>query len=880
MARQSCDDGQVFGLNQGDLPFAAFWFAGYGQGAAIAFEPTRSNCLGCACCHDSGASCGAQVNGFNPTGAWKLSAQGAQDGFVSAHAKVFALGSYKRLIMPMDYTARMILPVLAFATGIACVQLLPALPPSWLWWLMVVAGGTVAFYGRRLGWTWIVAAVLLGAAWAGIWAQQRLADGLPTALEGQDIVVSGTIASLPQPIERGWRFEFAVDQPATVPPKISLAWYSSGQRGERLAIPALQAGQHWQLTVRLKRPHGNANPYGFDYEAWLFERGIRATGYVRPRGEQHLLGMAGWPPGIWVEQGREAIRTRFAATLQDAPYVGVLVALAMGDQQAVTRSQWDVFARTGVTHLISISGLHVTLLAGLAYALVNFLWRRSWRLMLHVPAQRAATVAGLVAAFAYCLLAGFAVPAQRTLYMLAVVALALWSGRHIAARHVLSLALLLVLILDPWAVLAAGFWLSFGAVALLFYIGHGRLGQLHWLRAWGAAQWAMTIGLLPILLMLFQQFSLVSPLANAVAIPLVSFVITPLVLLATVPGLEFFLLPAHALFALLMQMLESFAALPWAVWQQQVPDTLALISGLAGTLWLLLPRGMPARWLGGVCLLPMFLLPAARPVAGELKVTTLDVGQGLAVHVQTASHDLLFDAGPAFSEEANSGNRIILPYLRALGVSHLDGLIITHADNDHAGGAEAVVEGVPVDWLLTSVPFEHKLSALPVAQQPCVAGTAWEWDGVHFRLLHPVAEAYVGGAAKSNDMSCVLRIDSAHGSMLLTADIEARTEAALLRTDVAALKADVMLVPHHGSRTSSTTAFIAAVDAPIVVVPVGYRNSYRHPHPQVMARYAGRRIYRTDHDGAVTVSYSESGQTIETARSVRRRYWQLHEERG
>ncbi|HTJ97958.1 MAG TPA: DNA internalization-related competence protein ComEC/Rec2, partial [Rhodocyclaceae bacterium] len=707
----------------------------------------------------------------------------------------------------------MTLSVLGFAVGLLWLNTLPALlAPGQIG----VAGAVLAmllFVLLRFrlhmsqlvrGGVLCLLACVLGMLWGNWQASLRLADALPVALEGQDIVVSGTIAAMPQQIERGWRFDFAVDEPASIPRHISLAWYSSGFRDENpVQVPPLHAGDRWQLTVRLKRPHGNLNPYGFDYEAWLFERNIRATGYVRAKSEQRLLG-ASSSPLLAIERWREGIRNRFQQSLGDAPYAGVLVALAVGDQQAVDRKQWDLFARTGITHLISISGLHITMLAGLAYALVNGLWRRVPRLMLYLPAQQAAVVAGWCAACAYCLLAGFAVPAQRTLFMLAVVAIALWSRRNLAPRHVLSLALLLVLLFDPWAVLAAGFWLSFGAVSLLFYIGHGRLGTLHWLRAWGVAQWAMTLGMLPLLLLLFQQFSLVSPLANAVAIPIVSFIVTPLTLLAVIPGLEFFLTPAHAILAWLTQFMTWLAAWPWAIWQQHVPSMWAIVLAMLGMAWLLLPRGLPARWLGLVCVLPMFLLPAERPAVGELRVTTLDVGQGLAVHVQTAEHDLLFDTGPAFSEDANSGNRIILPYLRAVGVSSLDGLIISHADNDHSGGAEAVIEGMPVDWMMTSVPFENKLSAMPIAQQHCVAGTEWNWDGVHFLILHPQYEAYEAASRKSNDMSCVLKVTSNFGSVLLTADIEARTEQALLRTNAAQLRSDVLLVPHHGSRTSST----------------------------------------------------------------------------
>lgn len=722
-------------------------------------------------------------------------------------------------------------------------------------------------------------ACLCAVLWGSWRAERRLAEIMPAAMEGEDIALVGTVASLPQRTERGWRFEFAVEQPPGLPSRVSLAWYERGG-GLDAGLPPLHVGERWQLVVRLRRPHGNLNPHGFDYEAWLLERGIGATGYVRPRTQQQRLDDGGAYP---VERWREAIRARFerALTRSDsrtaapdlAPYAGVLVALAIGDQQAVPRSQWDVFARTGITHLVSISGLHITMLAGLAYALLSFFWRRFPVLMLHLPAQRAAVLGGLVAAVAYSALAGFAVPAQRTLYMLAVAAAALWMRRNPAPRTVLMLALLCVLIVDPWAVMAPGFWLSFGAVALLLYVGSGRLREGHWLRLWTRAQWAMCLGMLPLLLVLFQQFSLISPLANAVAIPLVSLLITPLVLLAAVPGLEFLLHPAHALMTGLMWLMQVLADLPFSAWQQAAAPFWLIALALLGALWMLLPRGFPARWLGLLPVLALLLWTPPRPGVGEVQATVLDVGQGLAVHVQTHAHDLLFDTGPAYSDEADSGNRIILPYLRAAGVAALDLLVITHADADHSGGAASVVEGMAVRRMLSSVPFENMLAALPLAHAPCMVGQSWNWDGVDFELLHPQAADYEQESFKSNDMSCVLKISSPGGSLLLTGDIEARSEARLLAQAAARLRADILLVPHHGSSTSSTPAFVAAVGAHTAIIPVGYRNRFRHPHPAVLDRYAGMQVYRTDRDGAVMVRYSADKAEITTARAADPRYW-------
>lgn len=480
-----------------------------------------------------------------------------------------------------------------------------------------------------------------------------------------------------------------------------------------------------------------------------------------------------------------------------------------------------------------------------------------------------------MAAFAYCLLAGFGVPAQRTLYMLSVVAVALWLDRAGAATHVLLLALLVVLLLDPWAVLAAGFWLSFGAVALLFYAGAGRVAAGHWLAQWGRAQWAVTLGLVPALLALFQQFSLVSPFANAVAIPVVSFVVTPLALIAAAARFDPLLSLAHAVTSVLMMLLEWLAALPMALWQQHAPPWWAVAAGLAGCAVLLLPGGVPARWVGVFPLLPLLLVSPQRPAAGELRVSVLDVGQGLAVHLQTRDHDLLYDAGPQYSLEANSGNRIIVPYLRAVGVRRLDGMAVTHQDTDHAGGAGSVLEAVPVQWLSSSLPPEHALRIANERHIRCQAGQGWTWDGVRFEVLHPSASAYESPPPKANDMSCVLKASAAEHSILLTSDIEARSEEALLRASGDRLRADVLVAPHHGSRLSSAPEFVAAVGAPNVIFPVGYRSRFQHPHPEVLAQYehSGARIFRTDRDGAVSVLLGGESISVRTEREARRRYW-------
>jgi competence protein ComEC len=645
-------------------------------------------------------------------------------------------------------------------------------------------------------------------------------------------------------------------------------------------LPDIHPGERWQLTVRLKRPHGLANPHGFDYEAWLLEQGIRATGYVRPKSGARRLQAMVHEPAYWVEVVRERMRSRIQSVLGDAPAASVIAALAMGDQRAIPPEQWQVFTRTGVNHLMSISGLHVTMLSGLAFALVNFFWRRSSRLTLALPAVKAAAVAGLLTALAYALLAGFAVPAQRTVFMLAVVAVALWTGRATAAGPVLATALLVVLVIDPWAVLAPGFWLSFGAVAIIMLVSVNRLRQPHWLMTWARVQWAVTLALVPALLAMFQQVSLVSPLANALAIPLVSLIVVPLALAGTVIPVDAILHLSHWIMMCCAEALQWLSALPDAAWEQHAPPAWTVIVAMTGAVWLLLPRGFPARWIGAFAFLPMLLITPAPPAEGVLRLTVLDVGQGLSVVAQTKNHALLFDTGPAFGPSADSGNRVIVPFLRAAGIRRLDHMIISHDDLDHSGGALSVLQAVPVAEVLSSLPDMDPLVLLAPQEQRCRAGQQWTWDGVRFDMLHPDA---ADDAAKPNDRSCVIRISTAGGSVLIPADIERRAERALLAQFTELLKSDVLIAPHHGSKTSSTAEFVQAVAPRAVIYPVGYRNRFGHPHADVKERYRqlGSAAYRTDDGGAISVELRQDGpMVISRYRDRYVRYWHAPREGG
>ena len=789
----------------------------------------------------------------------------------------------------------MIAPIIAFAAGIWWLQQQSVLPPlAWTWVLPAVAAAAIAFRGGAAWQRWMRTALTLigcaaaGLLWAATLAQWRMADALPAEWEGRDITLVGVISSLPQPYERSVRFEFDVEHVLTpgaqVPQRIVLSWWGRAAKDDQPAVlPAVHPGERWQLVVRLKRPHGSANPHGFDYEAWLFERGIRATGYVRPKSGARRLQAMVHAPAYWIEAVRERMRNRIQRVLGDAPATGVIAALAMGDQRAIPPEQWQVYTRTGVNHLMSISGLHVTMLSGLAFALMNFAWRRSTRLTLALPAVKAAVVAGLLTAVVYALLAGFAVPAQRTVYMLAVVAVALWSGRASAAGPVLACAVLVVLVIDPWAVRAPGFWLSFGAVAIIMLVSVNRLQQPHWLPAWGRVQWAVTLALMPPLLAMFQQVSIISPVANALAIPLVSLVVVPLALAGLVIPVDAILHLAQWIMAWCIAALEWLSLQPDAVWQQHAPPAWTVFVAVAGAVWLLLPRGFPSRWLGVVAFLPMWLIVPAPPAAGIVRITVLDVGQGLAVVAQTRHHALLFDTGPAYGPGADSGNRIIVPYLRATGIQWLDRMIVSHDDSDHSGGALSVLQALPVADVLSSLPDLDPLILLATQEQRCQAGQHWMWDGVRFDILYPDAASYEERHIKSNDRGCVLKISTVNGTAMIPADIERRGERMLLEHAAAVLRAEVLIAPHHGSRTSSSAAFVAAVAPQVVIYPVCYRNAFRHPHPDVVARYQtlGSTQYRTDEGGAIRFELGGAqALAVSRYRDHYKRYWHAPRQGG
>lgn len=734
-----------------------------------------------------------------------------------------------------------------------------------------------------------------------MFAHIHLSQELPHEWEGKDVTIIGVVDSLPSHFPQGVRFDFLVEkvvEEAPIPKRIALSWYYAFQSDAQTQWQAPRPGERWQLTVRLRRPHGNANPYGFDYEVWLLERKLRATGTVRPDDRLAVKNqrLDEFVPGFRtvVERSRATLRDGIEAALPDQEYAGVIVALVIGDQRAISQSDWEVFNRTGINHLMSISGLHITMVAGMVAALVHALWRRSFftraDLPLVLPAQKAAALAGMITALIYVLLAGFGVPAQRTLYMLTVVALALWMGRLTGVSHVLCAALAAVLLLDPWAVLWPGFWLSFAAVGVILYVGVGRANNYRvsngssifkLQQAFYAAartQYAITLGLVPLTLLLFNQVSLVGPLANAVAIPLVSFVITPLSLVGSVlpmPLAEWVLSAAHAVLGWLALLLNWLSTLPMAVWRAPQPSGWMLILSVIGALWMLAPRGWPLRWMGAFAWLPILLNTASSPSGKEVWITAFDVGQGSAVLVETARHRLLYDTGPRYTPESDGASRVILPYLRGRGMSSLDGVVISHSDIDHAGGSASLFREILVARVWSSV----APATIPLQEagrhEPCSAGQSWVWDEVRFDMLHPPAESYADPSWKPNARSCTLKISAGKHAVLLPGDIERRQEAMLVAQQKEQLRASILLAPHHGSGTSSTVEFLRATQPELALFQVGYRNRYRHPKQEIYDRYGdmGIKRVRTDESGAISLRMGELVD-VEEYRIARARYWQ------
>ncbi len=810
------------------------------------------------------------------------------------------------------------LAVLCFIAACTVVQFRATLPSAeliapWLYGAVAFTLFTLSMLARCYGQTisrtltlvLLVLAAISGLALGGMWAAsvgaQRVADGWPAALEGKDIVATGYVATMPTLGTSSQRVLFVIEgnetDPALNGKTLVLSWYYGTFN--------LKPAQRYRLTFRAKQRHGGLNPQGFDYELWLVSRGIAATGYIRAAPTDLGSQAAVFLP--WVERVRSHIRERLFAAAPTPDAARWAAALALGDQRSLNDADWQRYNATGTGHLLAVSGTHITLMGALLAWLAGRWWAAKPQRLLRLPVQTLRLNVMLGSSCGYALLAGWALPAQRTVLMLAVAWWALRFMARPAVWHVMASSAAVALAFDPMAVIAPSFWLSYGAVAALIAVEMGvfksvvdpeptsetllakpTVWQLRWqgFKQAARSQLLLTLALIPLGAVFFNQISVVSPLANAVAIPVMGWVSTPLALLAAALALVWGGMAAAVVATLLQALLAVQHGMDWVLdvllllpYSQLFVPTATLgwaVFGMACAVGcVFLSRAWRLAAVGGVMAYVAGAFWLAAQAQLGWRVVFLDVGQGMAVAVHSQGRTLLFDAGPRYSADSDGAARVIVPYLRAVGVTQLDHVILSHADDDHTGGTRSLLARMPVgQWWHSLSPAHPLLAALPVSKRPCEAGKTLAWAGLTLQWLHPPA-GIDHDDHKTNAVGCVLRVSDGQRSVLLAADIEAAQEAQLVANDGAALASQVLLAPHHGSKTSSTEAFLRAVNPQHVVMQNGYRNRFGHPHPTVSQRYSDLGItqWRSDVDGAVILDVQADGLRLQSWRAQAQRYW-------
>lgn len=692
-------------------------------------------------------------------------------------------------------------------------------------------------------------AFLAGFVVLAIASQAVIDDRLNSGLAGKPVTVDALVADFPKENGASLSFQILPVGRDDLPRRIRVSWFDAPGH------PTL--GETWQFELRLRRPRGFSNPGGFDYEGWLFRQGIGATGYVvgdanNFRRIDHVVDR--------ISRLRQRFVARVLAHLPADDASAVLMAVGVGARQSITREQWRRYAITGTSHLMAISGLHIGLAAGGTFFLSWFVLALVCR---NGNARDGAAVIAAVAAFAYAELSGFAVPARRALLMIVIIVFAGLIRRRVTAPRVFAICALSILLTDPLAVLAPGFKLSFAAVAVLFWhlnvtrirpvlIGNRLLALfIDGVRRLSSTQLALFFGLFPLTALLFDRVSVVAALVNLFALPVFNFITVPACLIGLIldgplqPAGNVALDVAHWSIGIVLAVVRATADLPFASFRIARPHGLFIIVFMLASLWTLLPPGWPGRGVAIVAALATILYRPPPPPRGCVDVHVLDVGQGLAVVMQTVSHTAVFDTGPSFRSGSDTGRLVLVPFLRSTGIASLDMLIVSHADEDHAGGVQSLTEGVDVNMLLVG----ESLDDIDLPQQPCQSGEHRHWDGIDFSILHPSEP----GRWSGNNASCVLQIRIANHTVILTGDIEAPVENLLTRSG-ALSQADIVLVPHHGSRTSSSEKFVATVRPRVAIVSAGFHNRWGFPKKDIVSVWqtAGAEVLNTATAGAVS----------------------------